>query len=91
MGYTDKKIHISENTIVREMGTGVVILNLNTERFYELNEIGKRFWELIAENNGYMAAVEILQNEYEVSTERLQDDLTRLIDDLSKAALVEVR
>nr|WP_240155186.1 PqqD family protein [Chitinophaga sp. Cy-1792] len=73
------------------MGTGVVILNLNTERFYELNEIGKRFWELIAENNGYMAAVEILQNEYEVSTERLQDDLTRLIDDLSKAALVEVR
>lgn len=84
----EKKIKISENTVVREMGAGIVILNLNTERFYELDQVGKRFWELLSEEQEYTFALNILQEEYEVSTERLQEDISRLIDELEKAELI---
>jgi len=88
MKLLEKKIKISENAIVQEMGDGIVILNLNTERFYELNEVGKRFWELLTDHQDYLAALNILQDEYEVSAEQLQDDMTRLIEDLIKSELI---
>ncbi|MGN7824374.1 PqqD family protein [Chitinophaga sp. 22536] len=88
MIFLEKQLKISENTVVREIGNCVVILNLNTERFYELNEVGKRFWELLTGNNDYDTTFNTLQAEYEVSPERLQTDLCRLIDDLHKAELI---
>lgn len=88
MKLIEKKFKISENAIVQEMGDGIVILNLNTERFYELNEVGKRFWELLTDHQDYLAALNILQDEYEVSAEQLQDDMTRLIEDLIKSELI---
>ncbi|WP_249219862.1 PqqD family protein [Chitinophaga sp. HK235] len=88
MIFSGKEIKVSENSVVREMGAGIVILNLNTERFYELNEVGKRFWELLSDNHDYTSILNILQAEYEVSAEQLQDDITRLIGDLDEAELI---
>ncbi|WP_165973381.1 PqqD family protein [Pedobacter sp. ok626] len=90
MNFLEKKIKASENSIVQEMGDGIVILNLNTERFYELNEIGKRFWELLTDHQEYDHAFNILQDEYEVNAVQLHDDMTRLIEDLLKAELIIV-
>ncbi|WP_143310063.1 PqqD family protein [Chitinophaga vietnamensis] len=90
MIFSGKKIKISENSIVREMGAGFVILNLNTERFYELNEVGKRFWELLSDDQEYASALHILQDEYEVSIERLQEDIPRLIESLKNAELIVI-
>lgn len=88
MHFLEKKITIAENSIVQEMGSGIVILNLNTERFYELDEVGKRFWELLSDNPAYSAALNTLQDEYDVSAERLQNDMNRLIEELKKAELI---
>lgn len=90
MKFLEKTITISENSVVQEMGTGIVILNLNTERFYEVNEVGKRFWELLTDHQEYLTALSILQDEYDVSAEQLQDDMARLIDDLRKSELIIV-
>ena len=88
MTILEQKIKISENSVVREMGNGIVILNLNTERFYELDEVGKRFWELLSGDQEYTFALNALQDEYEVSTEQLQADIIRLIEELKKAELI---
>lgn len=90
MNFLEKKFNTSENAIVQEMGDGIVILNLNTERFYELNEVGKRFWELLTEHQDYLTALNILQDEYEVAAEQLQEDMTQLLEDLIKSELIIV-
>lgn len=85
-----KKIQVTDNTVVQEMGSGIVVLNLNTERFYELDEVGKRIWELLSDNKEYSTIVDILLSEYDVSEKQLQEDLNRLIEDLKKAELIEI-
>jgi hypothetical protein len=90
MNFLEKTIKISENSIVQEMGSGIVVLNLSSEHFYELNEVGKRFWELLTDHQAYSPAFNILQAEYEVSTTQLQEDMTRLIVELLKAELIIV-
>ncbi|RAJ76669.1 coenzyme PQQ synthesis protein D (PqqD) [Chitinophaga dinghuensis] len=88
MTFLEEKIALSESCIVREMGDGFVILNLSTERFYELKEVGKRFWELISENKEYTLTLNILQEEYDVTAEQLRKDISRLTEDLKKAGLI---
>lgn len=88
MTIREQKFKISENSVVREMGAGIVILNISTERFYELDEVGKRFWELLSDDQEYAPALRVLQEEYEVSTELLQNDISRLIEALEKAELI---
>lgn len=90
MNLLEKKIKISENSIVQEMGSGIVVLNLNTERFYELDGVGKRIWELLSDNQEYTFIFNVLQDEYEVSAEQLQNDMTGLIGDLRKAELIDI-
>lgn len=88
MKFLKQNIKISENTVVQEMGDGIVILNLNTERFFEVNEVGKRFWELLTEHQEYTTALHVIQDEYDVSVEQLQEDMNRLMEDLVKAELI---
>lgn len=90
MDFSKKKIKINDNTVVQGMGTGIVILNLNTEHFYELDNVGKRFWETINSLQEYNLIYDVLLQEYEVSEEQLQTDINALIDDLIKAELIEL-
>lgn len=90
MDLFEKKIKIADDCIVQDMGTGIVILNLKTERFYELEAIGKHFWQAITELQDYKLAFNSLLQEYEVSEELLQLDMNQLIEDLRKAELIEL-
>ncbi|MBB6499305.1 PqqD family protein [Pedobacter cryoconitis] len=90
MNLPKRNIRIADHSIVQEMGHGVVILNLNTEHFYELDEVGKRFWELLSDHQDSESVFNVLQDEYEVSAEQLQTDILRLIENLEKAELIVV-
>ncbi|WP_126245613.1 PqqD family protein [Chitinophaga rhizosphaerae] len=88
MSQFEKNINISKNTISREMGDAFVILNVHSERFYELNDVGKRFWELISSHHQFDEALSILQNEYDVYPDQLREDLWRLVEQLENAELI---
>lgn len=89
MTLSNRKIKLSENCVVQQMGEGIVILNLDTERFYELNEVGKRIMELFADNNDYKTVLNTLVEEYTVTVKQLEGDMFQLITDLEKAELIE--
>ncbi|WP_017258232.1 PqqD family protein [Pedobacter arcticus] len=90
MSFLSKKIIPSENAVVQEMGEDIVILNLKTEHFYELKEVGKRIWELLSENHSYTLTFEAIKGEYEVSSEQLHTDMERIINGLIKAELIKI-
>ena len=90
MKFLNKRISACENIVVQEMGDDIVILNLKTEQFYELKEVGKRIWELLLENKSYLLTFYSILEEYEVSEEQLHTDMTNIIEGLSKAELIEI-
>lgn len=68
-----------------------VLLNLDTESYFGLDEIGTRMWNLLAASPSIQAAYDSLLREYEVAPEQLQRDLRGLIDTLVENGLVELR
>lgn len=85
-----KKIIVPERVLFRELDGESVLLNLDNESYYGLDEIGTRMLTLLMESNTIQAACAILQEEYEVEPERLQSDLLELIGELEQQGLVTV-
>ncbi len=74
----------------QELGGETVLLNLDNESYFGLDEIGTRVWQVLSETNSATAVVERLADEYEVSVEQLRSDVEKLIGELLDAGLVSV-
>lgn len=74
-----------------DLGNEMVIFNTQNEKYYGLNDVGTRVWALIQEPRTIDEIVGIVAKEYEVEPERFERDLTKLLQDLQSANLVEIK
>jgi hypothetical protein len=87
----DGRVKIPEQVVYQEVGGEMVLLNLTSGVYYGLDPVGSRIWKLLAENEGKLQAVfQAVLEEYDVTPERLEQDLLRLIQDLQANGLAEV-
>ena len=78
----------SPDVLFRELEGEGVLLDLETERYYTLDDIGARMWYLLHEHEEVEAVVARLLDEYDVDEATLRQDLAELITRLSEAGLV---
>jgi uncharacterized protein YjfI (DUF2170 family) len=86
----DRKVIPESDVVVTDLeNKEAVILNLKTNLYYTLNEIGFRIWQMA--DNGFTVAEmsQKLYEEYEVTLEKAEENVANLIDDLSKEKLVK--
>jgi hypothetical protein len=84
------KVVVPEGVLVRELQGESVVLNLQTEKYFGLDEVGTRMWAALASSDSIQQAFETLVGEYDVEPERLRSDLEKLIGDLVEHGLVVV-
>jgi hypothetical protein len=73
-----------------ELAGEAMILNLNDGVYYGLDPVGARIWELLQEQRPVAEIRDTLLAEFEVSEERCERDLLRLLNELIEAQLVEI-
>jgi len=61
----------SANTLFEEAGGEGVLLNLETERYYILDDVGVRMWQELAESGDVIVAAEKLLAEFDVDRDIL--------------------
>jgi len=84
------RISIPEGVMVRHLEGESVLLNLNTESYFGLDDVGTRMWSALTQSPSIEAACAVLQAEYEVEPEQLQSDLCSFIDKLRESGLINV-
>ena len=84
------RILFSEDVLVQQLGDEYVLLNVVTEKYFGLDEVGARFWELLSEDGDTQNALAVVGTEYNVSPETLANDLQVFIDQLLVEKLVQV-
>jgi hypothetical protein len=80
----------SPEVISQEVSGETVLLDLQSENYFGLDEVGTRIWQLIKETNDLQAIFETLLAEYEVSEERLRQDLDTLLGEISGLGLIRL-
>ncbi len=84
------RVAIPTGVLIRELDGESVLLNLESERYFGLDEVGTRMVLCLSEAVSIQAAYETLLAEYDVDPGTLQQDLQTLIQDLLAHGLVEV-
>jgi len=84
----NQNITLSPEVISQEVSGETVLLDLESENYFGLDEVGTRIWQLIKETNDLQAIYQTLLTEYDVSEERLQQDLDTLLGEIAGLGLV---
>jgi hypothetical protein len=72
------------------LGEEAAILALDSGVYYSLNRVGARIWSLLQEPIVVQHLRETLLLEYDIEPDRLNRDLTDLLDRLAAEGLIEV-
>jgi hypothetical protein len=84
------KISVPKQVLVRTFQDESVLLNLASESYHGLDDMGTSMWQALIQSENIQAAYESLLSEYEVDEATLQKDLGAFIETLIERGLVEV-
>lgn len=86
----NKRLEVSADALSQEVDGETVLLDLNSELYFGLDEVGTRIWQLIQEVGDLPAVYDIMLDEYDVDGEKLKKDLDLFVARLAEAGLISV-
>jgi hypothetical protein len=89
MSFADR-VAVPPNLLVRLLDNESVLLNLETERYFGVDETGTRMWQLVTAATSIDAAFQQLCDEYDVEPELLRANLAELLSRLIDNGLLQI-
>jgi predicted DNA-binding transcriptional regulator len=80
----------SPEVLVQELDGEAVLLNLESERYFGLDDVGTRVWRHLLEHRRLERVCEEMQKEYDVDESTLRADVLQLVEELIDAGIVTV-
>ena len=87
---TESYIKRNNEVFASEIDNEVVMMNVESGKYYGMDAIGSRIWELIKEKVQVTEVIETLLEEYDVSWEQCRKDVLDFLNELYAQNLVEV-
>jgi hypothetical protein len=84
------RVRIPDGVLIREVAGESVVLDLNTERYFGLDEVGTRIWTVLTTSDTIQVGIDTLLDEYDVDQETLADDVAELVEKLVNHGLLAV-
>jgi hypothetical protein len=82
------RVTVPDDVLISHLQDESVILNLDSERYYGLDDVGTRFLSVLTTSDTIETAYERLRNEYNVDDEMLRQDLLSLVNNLVEQGLL---
>ncbi len=82
------RVTVPDDVLISQLQEESVILNLDSERYYGLDDVGTRFLSVLTTSDSIETAYERLREEYNVDPNVLRADLLALIENLIDQGLL---
>ena len=76
------------NVLFKRLGDEMVLFNLETDHFYELNGSAARFWELLAAGHDTAQVSDQMREEFAVDPDQLASEAEALLASLQREDLI---
>lgn len=83
-------LEANADLMMADLDGEAVLLNLQTGRYFGLNQVGTSIWAMIAEPCSVADIIAGLQKEYDVPADQLGQDVLAFLEDMEKRSLVHV-
>ena len=84
------RITIPEDVFFQDLNGESVILEVKSGKYFGLDEVGTRMWNLLSEHKALQPVFDALLEEYNVEPARLEGDLIGLVQKFAEKQLVQV-
>jgi hypothetical protein len=83
-----KKVKISDNVLFQQINNECVLLDMDSEQYFGLNDVGARIWQILSEDGDTEKALSLLLAEYETDEITLRTDMVNLLTELGNEKLI---
>ena len=83
-------MRVPDDVLISRLQEESVILNLDSERYYGLDDIGTRILSVLTTSESIEAAYQTLVNEYDVDAHVLRQDLLELVEELVDRGIIQI-
>lgn len=83
-------VQVPNHVVFREFVSETVVLNLKTGQYHGLNPVAGRMLEVLNDEGRLKPAIAALADEFKQPVDRIEQDVTRLCDELLSRELLEV-
>ena len=84
------RVTVPDRVLFRDLAGEAVLLELGSGRYYGLNESGTRMWSLLVQHGRIDTAFQDLLQEYDVVSERLEEELLLFVQTLASRKLLNL-
>lgn len=82
------QIKPSPDVLFRELGEELVLLDLNSSKYFSLNETGAVIWNLLEQGEDHGSIARQLSMKFDVDEQKAMADVEDLLDRLCSAGLI---
>jgi len=86
---SNMKLSVPSHVLIQELDGESVLLNVNAERYFGLNEVGTQMWKALTTCESIGGARSHLSRQYDVDDETLWRDMEGLIEKLLRHGLLQ--
>jgi hypothetical protein len=83
-----RHLTLSSKAITQEINGEMVILDMGSEEYFSLNEVGCKLWQLLESNSDLSVAVASLLEQYDVDSKQLSGDVESVVTELKRVGLL---
>jgi hypothetical protein len=87
-GAEGARFQVSPDTVYNTLGDKSVLVHMRTNKIYELNSTGARFWELLGEGHERAEIRQLMLREFDVAEADLDREIEDLLTALEKEGLI---
>ncbi len=87
---TDSVVVATKEHVSSDLGGETIVLSLQSAMYFGVDQLGTRIWELIQEPSRVTDVRDAIVGEYDVETERCEQDLLEFLRQLAANELIEV-
>jgi len=84
------RVKIPDDVLISKLQEESVILNLDSERYYGLDDVGTRIMSVLTTSESIEVAYQTLLKEYDVDPQILRQDLLELVQNLHDQGLIQI-
>lgn len=86
----NQKITFADTVFAQEVDGEMVLLDMNSENYFGLDEVGTAIWQAMQETESLKEVFAVLLEQYDVEPEVLEKDLLDFVGKLKESGLVSV-
>ena len=84
------RVNIPHHVLFQEIEGECVLLDMASEQYFGLDDVGTLIWQLLVEDSDPAKALKQLREIYDVDEATLRSDLAKLLEQLNTAGLVSL-